>query len=167
MKTLLLALLCCTAFSASAADDFSAEISVENVIRVMNAYRAEAALPPLVSERRLHLAAEDRMRHMEEESYWAHQAPDGTSPFVWVKAREYNYQRVGENLATGFETAKVLVEAWMESPGHRANIMSPHFEDCGIAIIDGAVDGPAVGRSIVVLFGRKHEPAPVIARGSK
>ncbi|HEX8254357.1 MAG TPA: CAP domain-containing protein [Thermoanaerobaculia bacterium] len=166
MKTLLLALLFCTSLTASA-DDFSAEITAENVIRVMNAYRAEAALPPLASDRRLHLAAEDRMRHMEEESYWAHQAPDGTSPFVWVKAREYNYERVGENLATGFETAKVLVEAWMESPGHRANIMSPYFEDCGIAIIDGATEGPAVGRSIVVLFGKKHEPAPAIARGSK
>ena len=165
MKTLLFSLLLLAgAATASAADDQLNEITAENVLRLMNEYRAEAALPPLGSEKRLMLAAEDRMRHMEDEGYWAHNAPDGMRPFVWVKARNYEFRMVGENLATGFETAALLVQSWMESPGHRANIMSSDFEDCGIAIIDGSTLGPASGKAIVVLFGRQHDGAKLVAR---
>jgi uncharacterized protein YkwD len=73
---------------------------------------------------------------------------------------------VGENLATGFETARLLVQSWMESPGHRANIMSSDYEDCGVAIIDGSTTGPANGKAIVVLFGRQQDAARVVARAS-
>jgi uncharacterized protein YkwD len=167
MKTLILSLLLLAgAATLQAADDRLNEITAENVIRLMNEYRAEAALPPLGSERRLMLAAEDRMRHMEDEGYWAHNSPDGMRPFVWVKARNYEFRTVGENLATGFETAALLVEAWMESPGHRANIMSTDFDDCGIAIIEGSTLGPATGKAIVVLFGRQQEGAKMVARAA-
>jgi len=166
MKRPVIALLLtlAAAFGLSAAEP-SNEITTENVIRLMNDYRAEEGLPPLHGETRLALAAGDRMRHMEEESYWAHESPEGMTPFVWVRAREYQYQMVGENLASGFETARLLVQSWMESPGHRANIMSEDYEDCGIAIIDGATTGPATGKSIVVLFGKPRQTMEtVIAR---
>jgi uncharacterized protein YkwD len=153
------------AFGAAAAEP-SNEITAENVIRLMNEYRAEGGLPPLRGESRLALAAGDRMRHMEDEGYWAHESPDGLTPFVWVRSREYNFQVAGENLASGFETARLLVQSWMESPGHRANIMSEDYQDCGIAIIDGATTGPATGKSIVVLFGKQKQTIQtVIARG--
>jgi len=167
MKRPVIALLLtlAAAFGVSAAEP-SNEITTENVIRLMNDYRAEEGLPPLHGETRLALAAGDRMRHMEEESYWAHESPDGLTPFLWIRAREYNFQTAGENLASGFETARLLVQSWMESPGHRANIMSPDYEDCGIAIIDGATTGPATGKSIVVLFGKTRQTLePTIARG--
>ncbi|HEX8619996.1 MAG TPA: CAP domain-containing protein [Thermoanaerobaculia bacterium] len=158
MKPLLFALtlLFAGAVAAPAAD--TNDITVENVLRLMNEYRAGAALPALASDPRLMRAANDRMRHMEEESFWAHRSPDGMSPFTWVTVREYEFRSVGENLASGFETARLLVDAWMESPGHRANILSRDFEDCGIAIIDGSTKGPATGKSIVVMFGKKKPP---------
>jgi uncharacterized protein YkwD len=167
MKRPVLALLVTivAAFGVSAAEP-SNEITTENVIRLMNDYRSQEGLLPLHGETRLALAAGDRMRHMEEESYWAHESPDGMTPFVWVRAREYNFQMAGENLASGFETARLLVQSWMESPGHRANIMSEDYEDCGIAIIDGATTGPATGKSIVVLFGKKKQTMEtIVARG--
>lgn len=132
------------------------EITNENVLALMNAYRAEKGLPPLREDARLTKAAEDRVRHMEELAYWAHQSPDGMSPFVWLAARDYAYSAAGENLAKGFETARLLVESWMESPGHRENIMASMYEDVGIAIIDGSTLGPATGRSIVVLFAKQQ-----------
>ena len=153
MKSLLLAfalLLSGTAFADSN------EITVENVLRLMNERRAHSSLPPLSADDRLMRAANDRMRHMEEESYWGHHSPDGLSPFSWVTLRSYEFRSVGENLACGFDTAAMLVEAWMESPGHRANILSTDYEDCGIAIIDGATTGRATGKSIVVLFGKRQ-----------
>jgi uncharacterized protein YkwD len=155
---ILLALI--TLFPVSAFALQPAEITVDSVLASMNDYRAEAGLAPLSIEARLTLAADDRMRDMEELAYWSHEAPDGRSPFLWLHSRGYLYSFAGEILAAGFETTPVLVSSWMESPGHRANIMSRDYEHCGIAIIDGSTKGPATGKSIVVLFGSNRRAIP-------
>ncbi|MGZ7042289.1 MAG: CAP domain-containing protein [Thermoanaerobaculia bacterium] len=131
------------------------DITAADVLSSMNIYRAENGLPPLREDSRLDLAACDRMRDMGDLSYWSHESPDGRSPFLWLKPRGYVYRYAGENLAAGFETTEVLVTAWMESEGHRENILSPRFDDCGIAVIEGSTKGPASGKSIVVMFGRE------------
>jgi uncharacterized protein YkwD len=166
MKRLLPTLALLLIASVASAIEPSNEITAANVLREMNGYRAEEGLPPLQLDERIHQAAEDRMRDMEDGQYWSHRAPDGRSPFVWLASHAYDYQSAGENLANGFETARLLVQAWMESQGHRANIMSTDYEDCGIAIIDGSTKGPADGRSIVVMFARKMGP-PIVLRSSK
>jgi uncharacterized protein YkwD len=130
------------------------DITRDSVVQQMNRARAAAGIGPLHEDVRLDGAAEDRMKDMEDQAYWAHVAPDGRTPFVWYKPHGYNFSNAGENLAAGFETAEVLLESWMESPGHRDNIMSPLFQDCGVAIIDGSTKGRSTGKSIVVLFGR-------------
>lgn len=134
------------------------EITPENVLAAMNRYREEKNLPPLRGDHRLDLAAEDRMRDMEEIGYWSHESPEGRSPFFWLALRGYRFGYAGENLARGFETAEVLVDSWMESRGHRENIMSADHADCGIAIIDGSTTGKSTGKSIVVLFATLLEP---------
>lgn len=153
----LLLLTLCVATAAFASDATNA-ITRENVLVLMNGYRADAGLHPLRDDEQLTQAAEDRMRHMEDNAYWSHESPDGLSPFVWMVARNYDYSAAAENLASGFETAKFLVASWMDSPGHRENIMSASYEDCGIAIIEGATTGRATGKSIVVLFGARKLP---------
>lgn len=166
MKKLLLALLLALAPAAFAPAAFAGEpnndITPENVLRLMNEYRAAEGLGTLRLDERVVTAANDRMRHMEEEAYWAHESPNGVTPFTWLRVRAYEFQLAGENLASGFETARLLVQSWMESPGHRANIMEPEYQDCGIAIIDGSTQGPAIGKSIVVLFGKRKD-APIVA----
>lgn len=163
-----IALLLLVVAATTYAAEPSNEITAANVLRLMNDYRATEGLPPLHDNERLDLAAGDRMHHMEEESFWAHESPDGQSPFQWLDRRAYNYRAAGENLAYGFETARLLVQSWMESRGHRANIMSPNYEDCGIAIIDGSTLGPATGKSIVVMFGRQHDGVtPQVARNRR
>ena len=151
MKRLLLLLLL---LPATAFADTN-EITPENIVERMNAYRAEAGVAPLRLDDRITLAARDRMRDMEDTGYWSHESPTGMSPFTWLIVRDYSYSAAAENLASGFETAKFLVESWMESHGHRENILSPQYEDCGIAIIDGATTGRATGKSIVVLFRKR------------
>jgi len=151
MKPLILALLLAVPTFASDANN---EITAQNVVAQMNAYRAGAGLAPLRLDARLAKAADDRMRDMEESGYWSHESPTGMSPFTWLTARDYAFEAAAENLAAGFDTAHFLVASWMESPGHRENILSPLYEDCGIAIIDGATTGRATGKSIVVLFGK-------------
>ena len=131
------------------------EITADNVTALMNAYRAEAGMGPLRIDGKLTKAAEARMQEMIDGEWWSHDAPDGTSPFVWLTANDYNYVAAAENLAAGFETARLLVQSWIESPGHRANILNPMYADCGIAVIDGRTDRRADGKSIVVMFGRR------------
>ena len=131
----------------------ASDITRASVVAAMNEYRAQHNLPPLREDVHLEAAAGDRMRDMEDQGYWAHEAPDGRSPFTWLESNGYLFRYAGENLATGFDTTELLVAGWMESPGHRANILSPHFEDCGIAIIDGQTTRRAAGKSIVVMFG--------------
>jgi uncharacterized protein YkwD len=137
----------------------ASDITRASVVAAMNEYRAEHHLPPLREDVRLDAAADDRMRDMEDQGYWAHESPDGRSPFTWLAPHGYEFHYAGENLACGFETTELLVAGWMESPGHRDNILSPHFEDCGIAIIEGLPMRRASGRSIVVMFGATRATA--------
>jgi uncharacterized protein YkwD len=136
-----------------AAPAFAVDITPASVVAAMNEQRAQAGLRPLRADPRLDAAAGDRMRDMEEQSYWAHEAPDGRSPFVWLRPRGYLFRFAGENLAAGFETTELLVGGWMESKGHRENILSADYEDCGVAIIDGGTMRRVTGKSVVVLFG--------------
>ena len=148
-RFLLVALL---AFRAFASEEN--EITAANVAALMNEYRSEASLPPLRIDPTLTAAAEARMREMAEGEWWGHEAPDGTPPFAAIPI-EYDYAFAAENLAAGFETARLLVSSWMESEGHRSNIMGVQYADVGIAILEGSTKGPAMGKSIVVLFGRR------------
>lgn len=152
----LLVLTALVVIGGSAHAELSQEITPETVVREMNAARAERHLPPLRLDSRLNLAAEDRMRDMEEIGYWSHDSPTGLPPFVWLRPRGYDYTFAGENLATGFETVKLLVDSWMESPGHRRNILENGFSEAGVAVIEGRTTGRGSGYSIVVLFGRER-----------
>ncbi|HEV7765150.1 MAG TPA: CAP domain-containing protein [Thermoanaerobaculia bacterium] len=158
-----LAVMCLIAATVAAAEP-SNEITADNVLRLMNEYRASEGLAPLHDDERLDLAAGDRMKHMEEELFWSHNAPNGKKPFDWLSQHDYDYRAAGENLARGFETARLLVQSWMESRGHRANILSADYEDCGIAIIEGSTLGPATGKSVVVMFGSRREQRQQLAR---
>jgi uncharacterized protein YkwD len=149
------ALLLCVALCLAAPFVSAEPITSSSVLGTMNAYRKVTGLAPYFIDPRLTAAAEDRMRHMEDLGYWAHQAPDGTSPFTWVEKRGFNFSMAGENLAEGYETVEVLVDSWMQSSGHRANILSPAYTSVGIAIIDGHVQRRAIGRSVVVIFARE------------
>ena len=137
----------------------ASEITRSSVVAEMNVRRATFGLPPLHEDVRLDDAADDRVTDMEDLAYWAHTSPDGRPPFVWMRPHGYDYRYAGENLASGFDTTEVLVDAWMESKGHRANILSPVYRDCGVSVIEGSTTGRAVGKSIVVMFGSTNEPA--------
>jgi uncharacterized protein YkwD len=136
------------------------DVSRGSLLQAMNEQRALRRLPPLHRNVRLDAAAADRIRDMFEFRYFAHVAPDGTEPFVWVKQRGYRYARVGENLAMGQTAARQVVEQWMASAGHRANILGS-FDDAGIAIASGTPTGRSRGYTFVAMYGRAQGAPPI------
>jgi uncharacterized protein YkwD len=129
--------------------------SPEAVLIEMNRERKRRGLPALYMSRSLNAAAEDRLGDMFEQGYFAHDAPDGTSPFVALRRRGYPFVSAGENLASGQMSAAQVVEQWMRSPGHRANILG-RFEDAGVAIALGSPTGRGSGYTFVALYARRR-----------
>jgi hypothetical protein len=79
---------------------------------------------------------------MFSKDYWAHYAPDGsTTPWEFILGSGYVYKFAGENLAKDFNTSVAVVEAWMASPSHRANLVSGNYVNIGIAVVNGVLLG--------------------------
>lgn len=132
------------------------ELDAAAVLAEMNAYRASQGLRPLALDPRLVQAASDRATDMFARHYFNHVSPDGAQPFDAALRRGYDYVKIGENLAAGQRSAREVVADWMQSPGHRANVLEPSFADCGIAIVAGRPDvAGARGYTFVALYGRR------------
>jgi uncharacterized protein YkwD len=127
---------------------------------LLNRRRAEHALRPLASSRALARAARAHSRDMASRRYFAHDAPGGATPAQRIAAGGYPREgaTVGENLAWGEESAAApagIVEGWMESPGHRANVLRPEYTEIGIGLAYDA-PRPVNGRAAIYTtnFGR-------------
>jgi hypothetical protein len=110
----------------------------QDLIGRINAERTQRFLPALTTNSMLMAAASIKSDDMLERNYFAHVNPDGD--YIWpaIEAQGYKpYQSLGENLAMDFSTAEAVVNAWMNSPGHRANILSEKFEDQGMSAVYG------------------------------
>jgi uncharacterized protein YkwD len=123
-------------------------LDLRHIVALTNESRHKAGLPPVVVEARLMAAARAKLFDMLKGDYFAHRTPDGRQPWAFLQAAGYRYQAAAENLAKGYESEPELQRAWMNSRGHRANILNPVFTEIGVADANGIV---------VVMFGR---PAP-------
>lgn len=138
---------------------YGSTISTERLVQLANQARSSAGIPPLTVDNRLVQAAEAKGHHMFEHQYWAHYAPDGTSPWFFILQAGYNYIYAGENLAKDFITADAVHEAWMNSPSHRENILNPHYKNIGIAAIEGTLFDTQT-TIVVQMFGALEEVSP-------
>ncbi len=118
---------------------YASTISPANVIALTNQERQAAGLPALSNNAQLASAALAKANDMFAKQYWDHFGPNGETPWQFIKAAGYNYVYAGENLGKGFRTTEGLVEAWMASPTHRDNILSPNYKDIGIAVVEGVL----------------------------
>lgn len=102
-------------------------------------------LPPLVENSKLSAAALAKANDMFESQYFDHISPSGVGPGDLVKNHGYEYIVAGENLILGnFKDEKEVVQLWMDSPGHRANILNERFTEIGVAIVKGTYKGQTV-----------------------
>lgn len=113
-------------------------MSIAGVLKYTNIERQANGLKPLILNTKLSNSALAKVEDMFALQYFEHISPTGKSVSDLVRSEKYDFQSVGENLALGdFGTDKKLVEAWMNSPLHRKNILNPKFTEIGLAVAKG------------------------------
>lgn len=133
-----------------------ATMTAEKLLETTNSERAKHKLPALQLNEKLNRAASLKAQDMLKDQYWAHVAPDGATPWDWLGQADYSYDYAGENLAKNFSSVEGVVAAWMDSPGHRANLLGEHFGDVGFAVVEGELEGQPT-KLIVALYGHRQQ----------
>lgn len=116
--------------AAYTSDDAIAFSYTQQVVNIVNEERAKEGLPALTIQNDLTLAAEVRARELEQ--LFAHTRPDGRNCFTVLDDIGIPYSSVGENIAYGYTTPSNVMEGWMSSSGHRANIMNAGYKKIGV-----------------------------------
>ena len=120
----------------------SKELKSEKIIEATNTARIENNLIALKVDEMLNQASQNKVEDMFEKQYFEHIGPDGRNVINWANDSGYEYISIGENLALGnFEDEEDLLRAWLESPGHRENILNTGFTEIGVAAKQGFFEG--------------------------
>ncbi len=139
----------------SQSSNFLAAVFPASITTFTNAQRSGLRAPALTENALLAKAAQAKAEDMALRGYFSHNTPDGKRPWVWLDEVGYNYQYAGENLAVRFVDSSEVVNAWMRSPSHRANIVNPSYREVGVGVADGLYRGqPAT--YVVQFFGTKR-----------
>lgn len=133
--------------------DFLAAVLPAVLVDLTNEERDDEGLTTLEINPVLTEAARLKAQDMAEDGYFEHNSPDGLTPWHWFYEAGYQFSHAGENLAVNFSDSDEVVEAWMDSPGHRANILNGNFTQIGIATAEGELDGRRT-IFVVQMFGR-------------
>ncbi|HOM03499.1 MAG TPA: CAP domain-containing protein [Acetivibrio sp.] len=116
-------------------------------LELINKERAKAGLEPLKIDAELQKVARLKAKDMVEKNYFSHQSPTYGSPFDMMRQFNISFRTAGENIA-GNRTVEGAVQAWMNSEGHRKNILNANFNYTGI----GVVESPQYGKMFVQMF---------------
>jgi uncharacterized YkwD family protein len=118
------------------------------ILEQVNVERKKAGLAPLTIDYRLVQTARAKSQDMIDNGYFDHDSPNLGSPFDQMKRAGISYRSAGENIA-GNSSAAGAMEAWMNSPGHRANILNPDLTHMGIGVIDGGSYGKMLTQQFI------------------
>jgi uncharacterized protein YkwD len=117
-------------------------LTEEGVIEWTNIQREKYGILPLKENAKLNEIAEAKLQDMFENQYFAHDSPTGQRVADLAEKFSYEFLSIGENLALGnFQNDEVLVDAWMNSPGHRANVLNSSYQEIGVAVGKGMFEG--------------------------
>ena len=117
------------------ATDSSVSSYESEVVRLVNEQRRKNGLSELSEDWQLSRVARYKSQDMRDKNYFSHTSPTYGSPFQMMKSFGISYKSAGENIAKGQKTPKAVVDAWMNSQGHRANILNPNFTHIGVGYV--------------------------------
>ncbi|WP_313890795.1 CAP domain-containing protein [Psychrobacillus sp.] len=107
---------------------------IQEVVNLTNKERAKAGLKALQMDTKLTQSAQAKSQDMKNKNYFSHTSPTYGSPFDQMKSFGVTYKSAAENIAMGQRSATEVVNAWMKSPGHKANIMNPSYTHIGVGL---------------------------------
>ena len=105
------------------------------VVRLVNEERSKRGLAPLTADWQLSRVARYKSEDMQRNNYFSHTSPVYGSPFQMIKSFGISYRTAGENIAKGYRTPEAVVAGWMNSQGHRANILNASFTKIGVGYV--------------------------------
>lgn len=111
------------------------------ILNLVNAERSKNGLQPLKMSEQLRSIANLKAQDMAQNNYFDHTSPTYGSPFQMLQDFGVHYSAAGENIAAGQKTASEVMRAWLNSSGHRANILNENFDTLGVGIADGGQYG--------------------------
>lgn len=130
-------------------EEATAEMTqAEAVLKLVNAERSKAGLQPLTLSEKLTNIAYTKAKDMAEKNYFSHQSPTYGSPFDMLKQFGVSFSAAGENIAAGQRSAEEVMNSWMNSSGHKANILNKNYTQLGV----GFYRGGSYGTEWVQLF---------------
>jgi uncharacterized protein YkwD len=133
-------------------------LSREAIVGLTNSVRAANGLAALSENQLLTTIAEERAEDMLEKQYFDHISPTGEQASDLAQRLGYRYKIVAENIASGiFMTNQKIIDGWMQSPGHRKNILSPEIREIGVSLIKGRMSGQNTWVSVQI-FGLQSLP---------
>lgn len=135
---------------------FATDITTNKLYELTNAQRLKNNLPVLTYNEKLSQAAYYKAQDMFNKNYWAHFSPDGNTPWTFILSSGYQYEYAGENLAKNFLFSNNVVDAWINSPTHRENLLRREFSEVGFAIVNGVLNGEET-TLIVQMFGKPSQ----------
>ncbi len=115
--------------------DTSVRAYEQEVIRLVNVERAKYGLKPLTEDWELSRVARYKSQDMHDRRYFDHNSPTYGTPFQMMKAFGLSYRSAGENIAMGYRTPQAVVTGWMNSSGHRANILNSSYTKIGVGYV--------------------------------
>lgn len=140
---------------------YASQIAPEEIIRLTNVQRQSQGLSPVKLNSLLSQAAQSKAGDMFARDYWAHVSPSGVQPWYFITQSGYSYRYAGENLARDFSDPKSVVDAWMASPTHRDNLLNSRYQEIGIAVVDGQLEGRET-TLVVQFFGTPLAAVPTV-----
>lgn len=151
---------------------YATNTSLAGLLDETNAQRANNGAPTLQLNSQLNQAAQAKAEDMVARNYWSHTSPDGKEPWWFIANAGYKYTTAGENLAYGFVSSNATITGWMNSSGHRANLLNANFQEVGFGIASSP-DYLSNGEQTVVvaLYGKPATvataPAPAAAQSPR
>ncbi len=111
------------------------------VLKLVNVERGKQGLKPLTLDNTLNGIAAEKARDMAEHNYFSHDSPTYGTPFDMMRSFGIDYKSAGENIAAGQRSADEVMQSWMNSSGHRANILNPSYTKLGVGYHAGGSKG--------------------------
>lgn len=107
----------------------------KEVVRLVNEIRVKNGLKELTEDWELSRVARYKSQDMKDNNYFSHTSPTYGSPFEMIKNFGLSFKSAGENIAKGYATPQAVVDGWMNSPGHRANILNASYTKIGVGYV--------------------------------